>query len=138
MVCVFDTPDSHPLLIPGSVDRILRKQQAERKAAEEAAREKTQGTTLISSPSPDLPEPPTSLIDQPNTNHPVAPPNTGGVRSSLEQWKRKITGNRESAPLLPGGFPADPPPPVPSKSRPETPHDGITPWSSIGTYFLRT
>ena len=114
------------------VDRILRKQQAERKAAEDAAMEKARETVLISHTEPHSAQrsEPTNGVSQAGAPLPQQPI---GVRSSLEQWKRKITGKNDPLPPLPGGFPSPSPPERPtSQSRPPT--NGITPWSNIGMY----
>ncbi|KAH8102310.1 hypothetical protein BXZ70DRAFT_1017278, partial [Cristinia sonorae] len=144
-----------------NVDRILRKQKAERQAAEDAARDRSQQMSLLGNqsekplpgnllnpPIPDSRSPPgmpTSTVQAPGphamSQHLVPEAETSKqhstIRSSLDNWRRKFTGKEGSGPQMPGGLPdilEKPRPPTPSPGsapRPRNPHSGVTPQSNI-------
>ena len=151
-----------PYLRPLPVDRILRKQKAERQAAEDAQREKAQQLALLgnkqeksdpsklidhplpsnSSSTSTLNEPPVSDGLNPRPQPEVSSPRPPSmIRSSLENWRKKFTGGHQQ---MPGGLPSNhdgqgqlPPPslgsPVPKPSNPQA---TVTPQSNICQSFL--
>ena len=94
------------------VDRILRKQKAERQAVEDAAREREKQMLLVSNsnsnPVESLPGPPvpnkSTRPDQPSQGNgsPLVPElvsdrsgarqSSSMIRSSIDNWRRKLTG----------------------------------------------
>ncbi|THH29159.1 hypothetical protein EUX98_g5023 [Antrodiella citrinella] len=119
-----------------NVDRILRKQKAERLAADDAARENAQQMALLGS-SKDKPLPP------PIPDNQSASVATSGLEAPIptnHNWRRKFTVKDGPGPehTMPGGLPGGNdelvPPMAPSAgsvSRPRTPSATVTPQSNI-------
>ncbi|KAI0077558.1 hypothetical protein K474DRAFT_1750473 [Panus rudis PR-1116 ss-1] len=139
-----------------NVDRILRKQKAEREAAEATAREKAKQTALVShQKAPQVVEP-TMPVTNPEIGQlpessskdtlppistaiqPTLPANQGLIdkpisRSFMDSWRQKLTGQRhqsEGHASLPSAN-QDLRPNIPSASRPRSPLSAVTPWSAI-------
>lgn len=110
------------------VDRILRKQMADRQAAEDLIREKSKQLALLrqdqvaSAPPVNLDHKPPSMATTASTDvtstsgshdsaslRPQSDPTVSRppsmIRNSLGNWRRKFTGKDEHAPRMPGGLP---------------------------------
>lgn len=154
MVCYYFTVNLNLKLTLSAVDRILQKQQAQRQAAQDAARQHAEQMALLPHDAP----PPTgeksgTQVESLSSNAaqsdpPNSPRSQNGVRGSLDTWKKRLTGKFGSHDM-PGGLPeihengqpAQAPenvpepsgslltPPRPTPSRPSTP--GITPTQNI-------
>lgn len=157
MVCHYFTVNLSLELTSSAVDRILQKQQAQRQAAQDAARQHAEQMALLPHDAPPTTGEKSGIEVEPlsstavHSDSPNSPRSQNGVRGSLDTWKKRLTGKFGShdMPGLPGGLPEihengqpvqapenvpEPSgslltPPRPTPSRPSTP--GITPTQNI-------
>ncbi|PBK91347.1 hypothetical protein ARMGADRAFT_1013798 [Armillaria gallica] len=125
-----------------NVDRILRQQQAERQATQEAAKARAEGIALMSKQTSTL-NPPhgiaNSVTDEPSPQQPVSDDNSlmrtaTGMRNTFQNLRRKIGSKSnittpyppvtEEVKLTGNHITDTGPPPIPAETRPNYPPTG--------------